>query len=75
MAISPTPVILVVAAIRGLHEHIKDVCRRLAKQGCFAIANEPYARIGQLWKLNEIKDVLADAWKHAFAWFKKHGAA
>lgn len=55
------PVILVVAEIWGLHEHIKDVCRRLAKQGYFAIANEPYARIGQLWKLTEIKDVLAGA--------------
>ena len=75
MAISPTPVILVVAEIWRLHEHIKDVCRRLAKQGYFAIANEPYARIGQLWKLNEIKDVLADARKHALAWLKKHGVA
>ncbi|MEI6719488.1 MAG: dienelactone hydrolase family protein [Betaproteobacteria bacterium] len=80
------PVILVVAEIWGLHEHIKDVCRRLAKQGCFAIANEPYARIGQLWKLTEIKDVLAGANKltdeQAFldldgtvAWAAKHKLA
>ena len=55
------PIIHVVAEIWGLHEHIKDVCRRLAKEGYFAIANEPYFRIGELWKLTEIKDVLAGA--------------
>ena len=27
------PVVLVVQEIFGVHEHIKDVCRRLAKQG------------------------------------------
>ena len=55
------PVIYVVAEIWGLHEHIKDVCRRLAHKGYFAIANEPYSRIGQLWKLTDIKEVLAGA--------------
>ncbi len=55
------PVILVVPEIWGLHEHIKDVCRRLAHHGYFAIANEPYSRIGQLWKLTDIKEVLAGA--------------
>ncbi len=55
------PVVVVVAEIWGLHEHIKDVCRRLAHMGYFAIANEPYFRIGELWKLTEIKDVLAGA--------------
>jgi carboxymethylenebutenolidase len=55
------PVILVVPEIWGLHEHIKDVCRRLAHKGYFAIANEPYSRIGQLWKLTDIKEVLAGA--------------
>src|SRR6185369_4456970 len=32
------PVVLVVHEIFGLHEHIRDVCRRLAKQGFFALA-------------------------------------
>ena len=40
------PVILVVQEIFGVHEHIKDVCRRLAKQGYLAIAPELYARQG-----------------------------
>ena len=55
------PIILVVPEIWGLHEHMKDVCRRLAHKGYFAISAEPYSRIGQLWKLTEIKDVLAGA--------------
>src|SRR3972149_1985590 len=35
------PIVLVVQEIFGVHEHIKDVCRRLAKLGYFAIAHEP----------------------------------
>ena len=46
------PVVLVVAEIWGNHEHIKDVVRRVAKAGYFAVANEPYFRIGELWKLD-----------------------
>src|ERR1043165_7434633 len=55
------PVVLVVAEVFGLHEHIKDVTRRLAKAGYFAVANEPYYRIGELWKLTDIKEVIAGA--------------
>ena len=55
------PVVLVVGEIWGNHEHIKDVVRRLAKAGYFAVANEPYFRIGELWKMTEIKEVLAGA--------------
>lgn len=36
----PFALILVVQEIFGVHEHIKDVCRRLAKQGYMAIAAE-----------------------------------
>jgi carboxymethylenebutenolidase len=55
------PVVLVVGEIWGNHEHIKDIVRRLAKAGYFAVANEPYFRIGELWKLPDIKEVLAGA--------------
>jgi carboxymethylenebutenolidase len=55
------PVVLVVGEIWGNHEHIKDVVRRVAKAGYFAVANEPYFRIGDLWKLTDIKEVLAGA--------------
>jgi carboxymethylenebutenolidase len=44
------PVILVVQEIFGVHEHIKDVCRRLAKQGHLAIAPELYHRQGDASK-------------------------
>ena len=55
------PVVLVVAEIWGNHEHIKDVVRRVAKAGYFAVSNEPYFRIGELWKMTEIKQVIAEA--------------
>ena len=38
--------VLVVQEVFGVHEHIKDVCRRLAKQGFLAVAPELYARQG-----------------------------
>lgn len=40
------PTILVIQEIFGVHEHIKDVCRRFAKLGYMAIAPELYARQG-----------------------------
>lgn len=40
------PVVLVVSEIFGVHEHIADVARRLAKQGCLAIAPELFVRQG-----------------------------
>ena len=55
------PVVLLVAEIWGLHEYVKDTTRRLANAGYFAIANEPYFRIGELWKMTDIKQVLAGA--------------
>lgn len=55
------PVVLVVQEIFGVHEHIKDVCRRLAKQGYLAIAAEMYARQGDVSKLdrNQIMSVVS----------------
>lgn len=43
---SKWPIVLVVQEIFGVHEHIKDVCRRLAKQGYMAVAPELYVRQG-----------------------------
>jgi carboxymethylenebutenolidase len=42
------PVVLVVQEIFGVHEHIKDICRRLARLGYLAIAPELYARQGNV---------------------------
>src|SRR5215475_9546327 len=47
----PFATILVVQEIFGVHEHIKDICRRFAKAGYFAIAPELYARQGDVSKL------------------------
>jgi carboxymethylenebutenolidase len=53
----PFPVVLVVQEIFGVHEHIKDVCRRLAKAGYFAIAPEMYVRQGDVSQLKSIDDI------------------
>jgi len=55
----PFPVILVVQEIFGVHEHIKDLCRRLAKVGYLAVAPELYARQGDVSKIVEINDIIA----------------
>ena len=39
------PMILVAQEILGVHEHIKDMCRRFAVMGYDAIAPEIHARI------------------------------
>ena len=55
----PFPVALVVQEIFGVHEHIKDVCRRFAKQGYLAIAPEMYARQGDVSNLKSIDEIRA----------------
>ena len=42
----PFPTILIAHEAWGVHEHIKDLCRRLAKAGYYAIAPELFARQG-----------------------------
>ena len=53
------PVVLVVQEIFGIHEHIKDLCRRLAKDGHLAVAPYLYAREGEVAHLTEIPDIYA----------------
>jgi carboxymethylenebutenolidase len=55
----PFPVIVVVEEIFGVHEHIKDLCRRLAKAGYFAVAPELFARQGDVSKLKEIQEIIS----------------
>lgn len=78
------PIVLVVQEIFGLHEHIKDVCRRLAHDGYCAIAPDLYVRQGDVTKIAEIDkifpivntvpdaQVLSDL-DAALAWADKHG--
>ncbi len=52
------PVVLVAMEVFGLHEYIKDVTRRLAKLGAFAIAPDYYFRQGDLTKITEIQKLM-----------------
>ena len=56
----PFPVVLVVQEIFGVHEHIRDVCRRLAKAGYMAIAAELYARQGSVAGMTDIQEILTN---------------
>src|SRR3954469_24760657 len=50
-----SPVILVAMEVFGLHEYIRDVTRRLAKFGAFAVAPDYYFRKGE--DLTKITDI------------------
>jgi carboxymethylenebutenolidase len=58
------PVVLVIQEIFGVHEHIKDVCRRLAKQGYFAIAVDHYQRHGDVTKFTDNQEIFAKVVNH-----------
>ena len=53
------PTILVVQEIFGVHEHIRDVCRRFAKHGYLAVAPELYFREGDVSKLSDINAIVS----------------
>lgn len=54
------PVILVVQEIFGVHEHIKDVTRRLAKLGYLAIAPELYFRQGDPSRVASVEQLRSE---------------
>jgi carboxymethylenebutenolidase len=51
------PTVLVVQEIFGIHEHIKDLCRRLAKGGYLAVAPYLYTREGDVSNLEGIQEI------------------
>jgi carboxymethylenebutenolidase len=81
----PFPVVLVVQEIFGVHEHIKDICRRLAKLGYLAVAPELYARQGDVSQETDIQKIISSVVNKvpdqqvmsdldaAVAWAKKSG--
>ena len=84
-ASGPLPVILVVQEIFGVHEHIRDICRRLAVEGYLAVAPELYFRQGDPAEYHDIPtlfnelvskvpdtQVLADL-DHVANWASRHG--
>jgi carboxymethylenebutenolidase len=76
----------VVQEIFGVHEHMRDVCRRLARAGYVAVAPELYARQGDVSKLSDINAIRAvvnqvpdaqvmDDLNKTVAWAAEHSAA
>ncbi|NDL64539.1 dienelactone hydrolase family protein [Acerihabitans arboris] len=81
----PLPIVLVIQEIFGVHEHIRDLCRRLAKQGYLAIAPELYFRQGDPTAFDDVptlfqqlvskvpdSQVMADL-DHTAHWAGRHG--
>lgn len=54
------PVVLVLSEIFGVHEHIADVARRLAKLGYLAIAPELFERQGDAGSYGEVAKLMAE---------------
>src|SRR5215471_20456758 len=54
------PTILVVQEIFGVHQHITDICRRLAKAGYYAIAPDLYFRQGDATKIADIPTLIKE---------------
>jgi len=54
--------VLVVQEIFGVHEHIRDICRRFAKLGYYAIAPSLYARQGDPGKydMSTVQQLMTD---------------
>jgi len=55
------PIVLVVHEIFGVHEHIKDVCRRVAKVGggALAVAPDLFVRQGDVSKMPDFKEIMS----------------
>jgi len=53
------PTVLVVQEIFGVHEHIKDLCRRLAKSGYMAVAAEMFARQGDVSQIENVQEIIS----------------
>ena len=58
--VANAPVVLVISEIFGVHEHIADVARRLAKAGYFAIAPELFVRQGDAGSYGEIAKLITE---------------
>ena len=56
----PFPIVLVIEEIFGVHDYIRDVCRRLAHAGFLAVAPELYARIADLSKMSDVQQIIHD---------------
>ncbi len=55
----PAPVIVVVHEIFGVHEWVRDMCRRFAREGYYAVAPDLFARHGDATKVADFKQLIA----------------
>jgi carboxymethylenebutenolidase len=51
------PVVIVVSEVFGLHEYIRDLCRRLAKAGYVAVAPDFFVRAGDPAPLDDFAEI------------------
>ena len=56
----PFPTVLVVSEVWGAHEYIRDVARRFAKLGYFAMAPELFARAGDPKAIADVQVIIRD---------------
>jgi carboxymethylenebutenolidase len=56
----PFPTVLVIQEVFGVHEWVKDVARRLAKAGYYAIAPALYARQGDPTKYTDVPKLISE---------------
>lgn len=56
----PFPIVLVCEEIFGVHEYIKDICRRLAKAGYVAVAPELFARIADVSAMTDVQQIVRE---------------
>src|SRR5258705_13153193 len=52
------PIVIVISEIWGVHEWVKDVTRRFAKDGYYAVAPELFKREGGVGHLPNVQDIL-----------------
>lgn len=57
-SVTNAPIILVISEIWGVHEWVKDVTRRFAKEGYYAIAPELFQREGGVGQIPNVQDIL-----------------
>jgi carboxymethylenebutenolidase len=57
---SNVPVILVIQEIFGVNEHVRDICRRFAKEGYLAVAAELYQRQGDPSPYTDIPKLIGE---------------
>jgi carboxymethylenebutenolidase len=55
----PFPTVLLIQEIFGVHEHIKDMCRRFAKLGYFAVAPALYSREGDVSGMSDMQEIIS----------------